>query len=190
MSAQPARRRSTQTMATQGGMDFIHQHGRRWLRCPAFGHGCQYQVELTDMGELVDTGVTELQLRSHLAAHDVTDWLRVIRAEVAERQRWEETCRHAGLCSWCECPRGQCVALWPNARKCCPDCEHSAVEPQAEVVAKCCAEHAMTELARTVQELDGDAHPDETWTRAKVREHLALVQREHAEKGADGGHDG
>ena len=180
---------SLQVMATQGGMELVHAHGKRFLRCPCYQVACTYQVLLTDLGELVDLGVTESDLRAHLESHTLADWLRVVRALNAERGRWENTARHAGICSWCECPRGQCVARWPHG-KCCPDCEHGA-EPQDEVVARCCALRALEEVATALQELDGDPLVDHDWTRKRVAEHLAMTEQEHAKAGDhDGAFDG
>ena len=176
------------TMATTGGMDLVRAHGQNWLRCPCYG--CPYLVRLTDLGELIDTGVSENDLRAHLESHTLADWLRSTRALHQERDRWRDTASHAGLCSWCESPRGQCVARWPHG-KCCPDCEHSGEEPQDEVVARCCATRALEEVATALQELDGDPAVDHDWTRKRVAEHLAQVEQEHAKAGDhDGSWDG
>lgn len=171
------------SMAQEGGLVAVREAGRSYLRCPAWG--CRWGLELTDLGQFVDLGVSEDGIRRHLASHTPEEWLRTLRIERKERQRWEQTARHAGLCSWCEAPRLECVALWESQRKCCPDCEHAA-EPADEVIGLCCAVQAVTEVAVALAETQGTVTPgDRAYLAKQARSHLANVAGDHGKGHGD-----
>lgn len=62
------------TMANGGGLVLDRVSGT--LRCPVAG--CHWCLRVTDLGELVDLGVSEDDIRGHLATHPVEDWLRTL----------------------------------------------------------------------------------------------------------------
>ena len=91
-------------MANGGGLVLDRVAGV--LRCPVVG--CHWSLRVTDLGQFVDLGVSEDDIRAHLASHPVEDWLRTlsshqttirgligrVETETARVQRFREDAAH------------------------------------------------------------------------------------------------
>lgn len=74
------------------------------------------------------------RLRSiHDLEHDETEAVCEEAAEEIELLTYERN--HAynvlGWCLSCDSPRADCEKQWPEQRKCCPDCTHTAPAPES-----------------------------------------------------------
>lgn len=171
------------SMANGGGFVAVREEGRSYLRCPA--HGCRWGLELTDLGQFVDLGVSEDSLRAHLASHDPADWLRTIASLQATTKRLaddldrERTMREVVLTR-------EAAAQWREA-KAKADRDRAWLATallmvrHPGLVRRCCAVQALAEVADTLQRSWGDTSPDDAHTVAKAREHLAAAEADHDE---------